>query len=97
MAKKNKNDVIAEPVYKPSMYFGSDSIIPKHIEKAQVGQKVKFVVEGTVISKSERDDAFTKGKRKSAEVQVDKVRPTAKKAPKKSTKPTTTKGTGKKK
>jgi len=51
-----------------------------------VGQKVKFVVEGTVISKSERNDAYTKGKRKSAEVEIDKVKPH---------KPTTTKGVGK--
>lgn len=76
MAKKKI--VEAVPEYKPSVYF-DDSQIPKHIDKANVGDKVKFVVEGRVVSKSERKDVYTGVKRKSASIEIDKVKPEKKK------------------
>lgn len=77
MAKKKQLAEVV-PEYKPSVYF-DDSQIPKHIDKANVGDKVKFVVEGRVVSKSERKDSFTGSKRKSASIEIDKVKPEKKK------------------
>lgn len=77
MAKKktvSNSPVLAEPVFKPSLYM-DDSQIPKHIGKAQVGDKVKIVVEGRVVSKSERNDAYTGRMRKSVSLDIDKMKP----------------------
>ena len=75
---KKKQLVEVVPDDKPSVYF-NNSQIPKHIDKANVGDKVKFVVEGRVVSKSERKDSFTGNKRKSASIEIDKVKPEKKK------------------
>ena len=109
MGRKKKEVNIAKesvPIqeYKPNVYFDS-GVVPVPVDKANVGDKVKFVVEGRVVSKSERDDVYTGGKRKSASVEIDKVKTvksTKKETPKKAeTRPkktpnTKTNGKGKK-
>ncbi len=78
MAKK-KQLVEVVPEYKPSVYFDYGQI-PKPIDKANVGDKVKFVVEGRVVSKSERKDVYTgSSKKQSASIEIDKVKPEKKK------------------
>ena len=57
--------------YKPSIYLENGQI-PKGMEKAKVGSKVKLVVEATVVSRTERESKHS-GKSNEVSLEIQKV------------------------